>query len=495
MPSKERNLEVDITGQADIVGQDGIAPQDVEAPLKPVATLTYSTGTYHVKAKLNLDEAVGEGTLPERRGEAEPLQDADLDELRRALASLPHLVGTDLAGASAPPPLAPVPLLPQADPVAPPARRRPRAFRIAIGFANIVLLILCISLSAKLGYWDFLRRAEAPWMGRLGMERLAAVPRRLADRLRPAVTELTSAADGFLHRIGGAAATKEAATAPPVPSPSVPLPSPVPPPTPIDAASQAQPAASAELPAAGTVAPSAVQSEKATASPPAPMPPTDAAAKAAVAALLPPAAAPAVPVGSVAAPAPELQAPEASPMPDSSAPGPLVPPPAAVAVAVPIPVADAAPPAAPHAEAVAEAPPAVTPATDTPAAPEPAPPAAAKTADGAAAAAAPPVASDRDDEGADKGAAAPAETAAPAGPLFLVQFGAYRTAASAARNCNPFAALAPVGVAKGEHGSKWYFCRTAAPLGHDAASALIGRAKAQLGSDAFLVPDPAGAAQ
>src|SRR6185437_16008853 len=73
-------------------------------------------------------------------------------------------------------------------------------------------------------------------------------------------------------------------------------------------------------------------------------------------------------------------------------------------------------------------------------------------------------------------------------PLFLVQFGAYRSAASAASNCDAFSALTAVAVVKGEHGSKLFFCRTAAPLGRADGAALVDRTKTQLHSDAFLVP-------
>lgn len=423
MPSNERNEQ-----------PVPVPPAEAGQPLKPIATLTYSTGTYRVKAKLNLDEAV----VPDRTSGpacgAEPLQEADLDELRRALAKLPHLMGgAEAEDRAAVPPLAPLPVHPDIDAgKIEVSRRRSRAMRYAIGLVDIVLLILCIALSARLGYWDFLRRPELSWA-----PRLAAAPEQLAERLHPVMSELASQASSLARRLGSVPAPADTEALPPAPAPQ----------------------------ASEIALPPPAASSAAVAPPPAPL---DEGAKAAVAALIPPPdPAPAVPAAMSSA---VVAAPE------GDQPPPVAQAPAAIAEA-PIPAADAAmsPPASPQG------------ATVTPPA---APPITAETTG-----VAPPISEGTTDPAPPATETPAAESdAAPLSerplPLFLVQFGAYRSAASAASNCAAFSGLTAVAVVKGAHGSKLFFCRTATALGRADASALVDRAKTELRSDALLVPAP-----
>lgn len=83
----------------------------------------------------------------------------------------------------------------------------------------------------------------------------------------------------------------------------------------------------------------------------------------------------------------------------------------------------------------------------------------------------------------------PQQAAAVAQGGLFVQFGAYRSAENAQRNCADLASLARVAVVRGGHDGGWFFCRTAMAQSRGEAAALVASARTQRGIRAILVPD------
>jgi hypothetical protein len=84
----------------------------------------------------------------------------------------------------------------------------------------------------------------------------------------------------------------------------------------------------------------------------------------------------------------------------------------------------------------------------------------------------------------------PASSAQSEAAHFFVQFAAYRIESNAAAECGKFAALTVTEIAKtNSGGTTWFLCRTATPLTHRDAAALVETVKSTMNRTAVLTTD------